>query len=490
MAKAYPLSDQLETESEQSKEDSDLFLIAMSPKERRRAKRKRKGSVAPTIEILTRSNTSSESDNHDTEFLTPMKQGKNRDAQPQDLNILITPIDKQKTLRNTSPLTIAKDIQAIGCNDPVLLIKQVNTGILVKCKHIKQYKQIQEIQTIANIPVKVVEKEKGIKGVIYGVPLEMTETEILHNLKNQKVISVKRMTKRPNKQPSENETNHSQPHNAQNLPQHRTSTNIILTFDRPTLPPEIHLCFQVFHVKQYIPNPTRCFKCQRYGHAAYHCRYKERCVRCGEPHTFEQCPQKDTPKCVNCGGAHSAAYGGCVAAKTATEVQKVKLEKKVTYAQAIKIVTENTIQNEAPTLQPATENTNPESNIDPKRVQNKIQPNLMLPGPSKGKTSHSFRHFNPPPATKAHQNPRITENPTPNLLQENTPSPQEEINQSTSSFNINNSDVIVSLIMAIISVFTKDMKNIDEMYNINMIKAAAERLLQTKEKEFLNDGDN
>ena len=219
--------------------------------------------------------------------------------------------------------------------------------------------------------------------------------------------------------------------------------------------------------------------------------HKERCVRCGEPHTFEQCPQKDTPKCVNCGGAHSAAYGGCVAAKTATEVQKVKLEKKVTYAQAIKIVTENTIQNEAPTLQPTTENTNPESNIDPKRVQNKIQPNLMLPGPSKGKTSHSFRHFNPPPATKAHQNPRITENPTPNLLQENTPSPQEEINQSTSSFNINNSDVIVSLIMAIISVFTKDMKNIDEMYNINMIKAPAERLLQTKEKEFIiNDGDN
>ena len=50
--------------------------------------------------------------------------------------------------------------------------------------------------------------------------------------------------------------------------------------------------------------------------------------------------------------------------------------------------------------------------------------------------------------------------------------------------------MIVSLIMAIISVFTKDMKNIDEMYNINMIKAAAERLLQTKEKEFLNDGDN
>ena len=45
--------------------------------------------------------------------------------------------------------------------------------------------------------------------------------------------------------------------------------------------------------------------------------------------------------------------------------------------------------------------------------------------------------------------------------------------------------MIVTLIMAIISVFTKDMKNIDEMYNINMIKVAAERLLQIKEKDFL-----
>ena len=35
--------------------------------------------------------------------------------------------------------------------------------------------------------------------------------------------------------------------------------------------------------------------------------------------------------------------------------------------------------------------------------------------------------------------------------------------------------------MAIISVFSKDMNRAKEMYHINMIKAAAERLLQIKE---------
>ena len=83
----------------------------------------------------------------------------------------------------------------------------------MKCKHIKQYKQIQQIQTIGNILVRVIEKEKGIKGVIYGVPLEMTETEILHQLKSQKVISVTRMTKRSRKETAENsKPNHEQPY--------------------------------------------------------------------------------------------------------------------------------------------------------------------------------------------------------------------------------------------------------------------------------------
>ena len=47
--------------------------------------------------------------------------------------------------------------------------------------------------------------------------------------------------------------------------------------------------------------------------------------------------------------------------------------------------------------------------------------------------------------------------------------------------------MIISLIMAIIAVFSKDMNKAKEMYHLNMIKAAAERLLQIKEMEFFND---
>ena len=50
--------------------------------------------------------------------------------------------------------------------------------------------------------------------------------------------------------------------------------------------------------------------------------------------------------------------------------------------------------------------------------------------------------------------------------------------------------MIISLIMAIISIFSKDINRAKEMYHISMIKAAAERLLQIKEVKFLNDEDN
>ena len=202
--------------------------------------------------------------------------------------------------------------------------------------------------------------------------------------------------------------------------------------------------------------------------------------------------KKDSPKCINCGGAHSAAYGGCDAAKTATEIQKVKLEKKITCAQATKIVTEKTKHNNEGPTQPTKENTKPESSRTPNSKENKTQTN---PKPS-GSINESipqctFKNFNsgPPPTTKAHHSSKNAEKPTQNPLRENKPSPQEEINRSKKPFSIENSDMIVTLIMAIISVFTKDMKNIDEMYNINMIKVAAEGLLQIKEKDFLNNED-
>ena len=54
-------------------------------------------------------------------------------------------------------------------------------------------------------------------------------------------------------------------------------------------------------------------------------------------HEYDKCGS-EVIKGSNCGGSHTAAYGGCPARKRAVVVQQVRAEKKLTYAQAIKVV--------------------------------------------------------------------------------------------------------------------------------------------------------
>ena len=91
-----------------------------------------------------------------------------------------------------------------------------------------------------------------------------------------------------------------------------------------------------YSVREYIPPPIRCFKCQRFCHVASQCRDKIRCAKFGGDHEYDKWDKDAVLKCCNCVGNHSAAYGGCEKHKEAREVQKVKIVNKVCYAEAIK----------------------------------------------------------------------------------------------------------------------------------------------------------
>ncbi|XP_071138500.1 zinc finger CCHC domain-containing protein 10-like [Mytilus edulis] len=50
----------------------------------------------------------------------------------------------------------------------------------------------------------------------------------------------------------------------------------------PTPPPSITLgCFGI-RVDMFIPNPIRCFTCQKFGHGSKQCRGKQRCFKCSD----------------------------------------------------------------------------------------------------------------------------------------------------------------------------------------------------------------
>jgi hypothetical protein len=69
-------------------------------------------------------------------------------------------------------------------------------------------------------------------------------------------------------------------------------------------------------------------------------------VRCGGDHPFENCPNKEKPKCVHCKGEHSAAYGGCPEYKKNQKIIETKVTQGISYSEAVKKVDKEKAQGE------------------------------------------------------------------------------------------------------------------------------------------------
>jgi hypothetical protein len=121
------------------------------------------------------------------------------------------------------------------------------------------------------------------------------------------------------------------------------TAQVLLTY-YDYLPDRIKIGWDSYRVREFIPDPMRCMKCQQYaGHKAANCRAPQKCPICAGPHAFERCPQaapdreaERQPRCPNCNGAHSAAYRGCPAFKKAKEIVQIKFTEKISYADAVR----------------------------------------------------------------------------------------------------------------------------------------------------------
>ena len=79
----------------------------------------------------------------------------------------------------------------------------------------------------------------------------------------------------------------------------------VLTIKGQTIPKRINIRYLKKETRPYIPNPQRCFQCQKFGHTKNSCKGKAVCAGCGEEgHNLDDC--QNEPKCVNCQGDHVA----------------------------------------------------------------------------------------------------------------------------------------------------------------------------------------
>lgn len=248
----------------------------------------------------------------------PEATGKKAKAEQGDVELIVFMASTNGgSLLKISPLKFGSALQKkVGA---VQQVKQITGGrFLIKCSNQKQVKTLLSITSICNTEVTCQLGGQPLqpRGVI-NINEDLSENDLLKALKKVKVTSVKRIISGKDKQPTR---------------------SVILTFSTQTLPTEVYLGYQVFKLRMYVPPAPRCFNCQRLGHTSKSCRSKLRCPRCGGQHTYDDCVNKESPTCCNCGGSHSAAYGGCPAKKQADKVQYVRITENISYSQAVKLL--------------------------------------------------------------------------------------------------------------------------------------------------------
>ncbi|CAI6370469.1 unnamed protein product [Macrosiphum euphorbiae] len=184
--------------------------------------------------------------------------------------------------------------------DPVIA-KTTSTPfqIQINCPNENSFRIVQEFMTYnkINYHTFALPEEKSLKIAIKGIPLDITNEEIMAEL--QRIGFKPKFVRAFEK-------------NGKRLPIHMVSLN------RTENVKEIYEVSDLFYIRIKIEpykstGPAQCFSCQRFGHSSLQCGYPPRCVKGGANHSNKDCqkPKVDDPTCCNCKGKHTANYRGC-----------------------------------------------------------------------------------------------------------------------------------------------------------------------------------
>ncbi|GFS56413.1 uncharacterized protein TNCV_4302481 [Trichonephila clavipes] len=163
-------------------------------------------------------------------------------------------------------------------------IKRLRSGdLLIETISVLQTKSFILAKTFLNSPVTITPHKSlnSCRGIISEPDLlNIPDSEILEGFSNQGVIQVRRITIKID---------------STVFP----TKHLILTFNNPKLPSTIKSGYLNYKIRPYIPNPLRCFKCQRFGHSQTSCRGQLTCPRSASAgHASKDCILE--PKCINC----------------------------------------------------------------------------------------------------------------------------------------------------------------------------------------------
>ena len=203
-------------------------------------------------------------------------------------------------------------------------IRRSKDCLKVLCKTVADKDKLMKIKTLAGHEVNITEPYRTVRqiinrGIIFGVGRDVSDDEMTETIgiKSQRIVKKIRGI--------------------------LTQTEQMILYCEHDMPEYVRYGWKRYKVQTYVPEPTRCYRCQDFGHKAPHCRKKyDKCSICSDKHETKACPVKEThwqgnsATCPNCGGSHPASYKGCPKYKQAQEIVRVQTLERISYAEAVR----------------------------------------------------------------------------------------------------------------------------------------------------------
>ena len=235
---------------------------------------------------------------------------------------LIQSSESRELWKEIDTLVANKELEKCLKGTPSKVTELRNGDLLVQVTNADQSQRIRQLKTLDGCTVSV-EAHKHLnytKGTIHSKRFCKREEDVLlEELASSNVVSLYKMQKRieGDLQP--------------------TGT-MILTFDSCYVPQTVKLGWTSLEVREYTPDPRRCYNCQKFSHSSKACREpEERCANCGEwGHNNSSC--QNPPRCCNCEGAqgHAASDKKCPVYLQEKEILALVAKEKLSYSEARK----------------------------------------------------------------------------------------------------------------------------------------------------------
>ena len=228
---------------------------------------------------------------------------------------------EEKQLAKLNPIVIEKTISGMVIPKSVKKLKDGNLLIEVDKKSYAD--NLLKMKFFGNLKIKAFPHNSlnTSKGVVRSSELSLcTLDEIKTYLQSQGVSNVKRISIKRDGEIINTNT-------------------YIFTFNRSQLPKELKVGYNLLKVTPYIPNPLRCYNCQKFGHHESKCLKPPVCKKCGgsgSDHVEHTCT--NPINCINCQGNHPADSRDCVVWKREREINQVKYSNNNPFPEARKIV--------------------------------------------------------------------------------------------------------------------------------------------------------